>query len=57
MVPNTARDGWITATTLTTALNMGVLAYALSLFAIVVGVALAGCGVVFLALRDKPLKA
>jgi hypothetical protein len=52
MGPNEARMSWITATTLTTALNLGIMAYMLSAFAIVVGLALAGCGVVFLALRQ-----
>jgi hypothetical protein len=51
MVPNAARATWITATTLTTALNLGVMAYALSAFAIVVGVALVGNGIVFFSLR------
>jgi hypothetical protein len=51
MVPNDARASWVTATTLTSALYTGVLAYGLSAFAIVVGLALAACGVVFLALR------
>lgn len=51
MVPNAARSSWITATTLTTALGLGVMAYAVSAFAVVVGITLAGCGVVFLALR------
>lgn len=51
MVPNTARTSWITATTLTTALNLGLLAYALSAFALVVGIALIASGVTFLSLR------
>lgn len=51
MVANTARDGWITATTLTSALGLGILAYAVSAFAIVVGLALVACGIVFLMLR------
>lgn len=37
MVPNTARDIWVTATTLRTALNMAILAYALSGLSIVIG--------------------
>lgn len=53
MGPNQARAGWITATTLTTALNLGVMAYALSAFAVVVGLTLVGFGVVFLALRSE----
>jgi hypothetical protein len=51
MVANAARATWITATTLTTALHLGVMAYALSAFAIVVGIALVGNGIVFLSLR------
>jgi hypothetical protein len=51
MVSNQARLGWITATTLTTALNLGVMAYALAAFAFVVGLALAASGWVFLSLR------
>ncbi len=38
MVPNTSRDIWITATTLTTALNLGILAYAVSTLTIALGV-------------------
>jgi hypothetical protein len=53
MVPNTARDLWLTATTLTTALNLGILAYALAAFAVVVGLVLVASGGVFLTLR-KP---
>jgi hypothetical protein len=41
----------MTATTLTTALNLGVMAYALAAFAFVVGLALAASGGVFLSLR------
>jgi hypothetical protein len=51
MVPNAARASWITATSLTTALNLGLLAYALSAFALVVGIALIASGVTFLSLR------
>lgn len=51
MVPNAARASWITATSLTTALNLGLLAYALSAFALVVGFALIASGVTFLSLR------
>jgi hypothetical protein len=53
MGPNEARLSWITATTLTSALNLGVMAYALSAFAVVVGLTLIGIGVVFLALRSE----
>lgn len=37
MVPNTARDTWVTYTALTTALNLGILTYGVSALAIVVG--------------------
>lgn len=46
MVPNDTRMSWITATSLTTVLGMGILAYAFSAFAIAVGVVLVGLGVV-----------
>lgn len=51
-VPNAARDIWVTETALTTALNMGFMSEMLSLFSIVVGVALllTGIGFVILAL-------
>lgn len=52
-VPNQARMSWLDATTLTTALNMGIIAYAFSAFAIVVGIAMTGFGVVFLSLRER----
>lgn len=50
-VPNTARNTWVTATALSTALNMSYMAEQLALFGIVVGVALllTGIGVVILA--------
>jgi hypothetical protein len=51
MVPNTARDSWITATALTSALSLGIMAYMLGAFAIVTGFTLAACGFVFLYLR------
>jgi hypothetical protein len=54
-VPNTARELWLTATGLTTALNLGIMAYALAAFAIVVGLALVVNGVVFLSLRKSSL--
>ena len=44
MGPNTARDSWINATALTTVLNLGILAYMLSLFAIVMGLTVASLG-------------
>ncbi|WKZ82537.1 MAG: hypothetical protein QY307_10715 [Acidimicrobiia bacterium] len=51
MVNNDARTSWITATTLTTVLNLGIMAYALGAFAIVVGLSLLASGIVFLVLR------
>lgn len=50
-VPNTARNTWVTATALSTALNMSYMAEQLALFGIVVGVALllTGIGLVILA--------
>jgi hypothetical protein len=53
MVPNEARASWLTATTLTTALSLGVLSYALAAFAIVVGITLIVVGYVFLQIRRK----
>jgi hypothetical protein len=49
-VPNRARDTWVTATALTTALNMSFMAEQLALFGIVVGVALLLAGIGFLVL-------
>ncbi len=37
MVPNTARDMWITATTLITALHFGIVTYAFSILIVIVG--------------------
>ncbi|HUO45325.1 MAG TPA: hypothetical protein VM470_00670 [Acidimicrobiia bacterium] len=51
MVPNAARASWINATALTTALSVGILAYALAAFAMVVGATLVASGVTFLSLR------
>jgi hypothetical protein len=50
-VPNAARNTWVTATALSTALNMSYMAEQLSIFGIVVGVALllTGIGLVILA--------
>jgi hypothetical protein len=51
-VPNTARNTWVTATALSTALNMSFMAEQLAIFGIVVGVALllTGIGLIILAL-------
>ena len=50
-IPNHSRDIWVTETALTTALNMGFMSEMLSVFSIVVGVALllTGIGLVILA--------
>ena len=56
MVSNPARATWITATALISALNLGILAYALATFAVVVGLAMIGSGVTFLALRTPQAK-
>jgi hypothetical protein len=53
MVPNAARASWLDATALTTALSLGILSYALSAFAIVVGLTLAFMGFVFLKIRTR----
>jgi hypothetical protein len=52
-VPNSARNTWVTATALSTALNMSYMAEQMALFGIVVGVALllAGIGFIVLALN------
>lgn len=53
MVPNEARASWLTATTLTSALGLGMVAYALSAFAIVIGLTLMFTGFVFLYIRKR----
>lgn len=55
MVPNEARMSWINATALTTVLSVGILAYAFSAFAIVVGLTLAALGLIVLKLRKDAL--
>jgi hypothetical protein len=57
LIPNAARASWINATALTTVLSLGIMAYALSLFAIVMGVSVAGLGWVVLRLSRSPLLA
>lgn len=49
-VPNTARNTWVTATALSTALNQSYVAERLALFGIVVGIALILSGIGFLVL-------
>jgi hypothetical protein len=62
-ISNGARDIWVTETALTTALNMGFMSEMLSVFSIVVGVALllSGIGFVILAIavfgRARPAEA
>lgn len=53
MVPNEARSSWFNATTLTTALSLGIMSYALAAFAIVIGLTLIVVGYVFLHIRRK----
>jgi hypothetical protein len=53
MVPNEARASWFNATTLTTALSLGIVSYALAVFAFVTGLTLFGVGLVFLQIRRK----
>lgn len=53
MVPNAARASWINATALTTALGLGILAYALSAVAMAVGATLVLSGFVFLHIRRR----
>ena len=61
-VPNAQRDIWVTETALTTALNTSVMAEAVGVFAIVMGVALVLIGIGFLVLtlgarRTEPVAA
>lgn len=51
MVPNDARMSWVTATSLTTVLGLGILSYAFSAFALAVGLVLVGLGLIVLRLR------
>lgn len=53
MVPNEARASWVDATALTTALNLGIVSYALAAFAFVTGLTLVAVGFVFLHIRRK----
>jgi hypothetical protein len=53
MVPNEARASWLNATTLTTALSLGVLSYALAAFAMVIGLTLIVVGYVFFHIRRR----
>ena len=53
MVPNDARASWFDATTLTTALSLGIVSYALAAFAFVTGLTLIVVGYVFIHIRRK----
>jgi hypothetical protein len=53
MVPNEARTSWVTATTLISALGLGIIAYAVSAFAIVIGLTLMVTGYVFIHIRRR----
>jgi hypothetical protein len=53
MIDNQARTSWVTATTLTTALGLGILSFAVGAFAVVMGIALALAGFVFLRIRNR----
>lgn len=54
MVENTARNIWITATTLTTALNLGILTYVFSGLILLFGLISIWTGIVFYKLGKKP---
>src|SRR3989338_8025641 len=53
MVANTARDMWITATTLTTALNLGIITYAFSGLILFMGLISIWTGITFHALSKQ----
>lgn len=53
MVPNTARDIWITVTALNTALNLGILTYAFSAFTLLMGLISVWTGIVFFILSSS----
>ena len=53
MVTNGARDMWVTAMTLISALSLGILSYAFSGFVFVSGLILILLGVIFIALSKK----
>jgi hypothetical protein len=55
MIPNEARASWLDATTLTTTLGLGIVSYALSIFAIVVGITLIVSGLAFRYVRRNAL--
>ena len=53
MVANTARDLWVTATTLITALNLGIVTYAFSGIILLFGLISIWTGIILFALRKK----
>src|SRR3989338_10270711 len=53
MVSNTARDMWITATALTTALNLGIITYAFSGLILFLGLISVWTGITFYALSGR----
>ena len=53
MIANTARDIWITATTLITALNLGIIAYAFAGLTLLFGLIFIWTGIIFYALSRK----
>jgi len=53
MVPNDARNIWVTATTLTTALNLGIITYLFSSLIICFGLVSIWTGLIFFALKRK----
>ena len=55
-VPNSARNTWVTATALSTALNVSYMAEQIALFGIVVGVALLLSGIGFIILAGGALR-
>lgn len=55
MVPNEARNSWITVTTLTSALGLGIVAYMISAFAMVLGLTVFGLGFALHKLRTAKL--
>lgn len=53
MIGNTARNIWITATTLITALNLGIMAYAFASLTLLLGLILIWIGIIFYVWRRK----
>jgi len=53
MIPNDARNIWVTATTLTTALNLGIITYLFSSLIVCFGLISILTGIIFLVLRRR----